>query len=95
MAELVANEVMFDPSACTAFRSLGWSFDEATGAVVCSYALDFAVGPSVALSETFQFPHVDRALLDDDRRRVVGRIFDHLCVEIGRASCRERVCSTV
>ncbi len=89
MAELVANEVMFDPSACTAFRSLGWSFDEATGVVVCSYALDFEVGPSVAsvasiaLSETFRFPNVDRARLDVDGRVVLGRILDHLCVVAG------------
>ena len=73
----------FDPSLYARFRSTGWTFDERTGDVQCSYALETGDGRRVALREEFRFPNVDRLALDDDRRRVLHRLLDHLALVAG------------
>ncbi len=73
----------FDPSDYVGFRSQGWSFDESTGEAACSYALETADGRRVDLHETFLFPNVGRVTLDDDRRKVLHRLLDHLAVVAG------------
>ena len=73
----------FDPSDYAAFRSQGWTFDESTGDATCSYALETADGRRVDLHETFRFPNVGRVALDDNRRKVLHRLLDHLAVAAG------------
>jgi UDP-N-acetyl-alpha-D-muramoyl-L-alanyl-L-glutamate epimerase len=86
-----ATERAFDPTRCVAFRSVGWTFDDQNGEVVCRYALDFDDGHSIELAEHYVFPNVDSrvdsrvdpGVLDGDRRVIVGRLLDHLCVIAG------------
>ena len=73
----------FDPSLYVKFRSTGWSFDEGTGDAHCSYALEAADGLRVGMHEVFRFPNVDRLTFDDNRRRVLHRLLDHLAVVAG------------
>lgn len=72
----------FDPSRFRRFRSLGWTFDEAIGDLICMYALD-GDDATVMLQEEFRFPNIGLVPLDDDRRRVLHRLFDHLAVVAG------------
>lgn len=80
---LAAGVDPFDPFHYVRFRSTGWSFDQRTGEVLCSYALETADGRQVELHETFRFPNVDPLVFDDDRRRVLHRLLDHLAVVTG------------
>ncbi len=87
---------MFDPDRCVAFRSVGWTFDDVTGEVVCRYALEFDDGSSVSLEENYVFPNVDSRTsaeatdlrpdskqLGADRLAIVAKLLDHLCVIAG------------
>jgi UDP-N-acetyl-alpha-D-muramoyl-L-alanyl-L-glutamate epimerase len=78
-----ATEGSFDPTRCVAFRSVGWTFDDQSGAVTCRYVLDFDDGHQLELAEQYVFPNVDLRVLDDDRRAIVGRLLDHLSVIAG------------
>ena len=83
---VVTPEDQFVPANCAAFRSRGWQIDESTGTVLCRYALEMVSGPPIELTETFQFPNIGGfAVLSptDERRTVVARLLDHLCVVAG------------
>ena len=73
----------FDPAACVAFRSRGWTIDATAGLVRCEYALEFDDGNVVELQENYRFAGIDVDRLDESRRRIVGRLLDHLCVIAG------------
>ena len=73
----------FDPADYVRFRSQGWTFDESTGDATCSYALETEDGRRLGLREIFRFPNVGRVALGDERREVLHRLLDHLCVVAG------------
>lgn len=79
IVEAVTSGERFEPTQCVAFRSRGWQHNEATGLVECFYALHFASGETIELTESYLFPTVNRTW-GDPERVVLGRLLDHLCL---------------